>query len=189
MVVVTSMGKAFGASGSVGVFYDKDTREKVRNCGSPLIFTGPLQPSILGAAIASAKIHLSEEITDLQTNLKGKISYFYQKAKELDLPILGNGGSPIFFLGVGKPEVGFKIVEGLKNKGIFSCIAVYPSVPIQRTGIRILLTVHHTKEDIDHLLEAASEELGKALAEEKLSRKEIDRRFGLVPDLNVVTEG
>ena len=180
MVVVSSMGKAFGASGGVGVFYDEKLRDKVRNTGSPLIFTGPLQPSILGAAVASAKIHLSDEIVALQDNLKAKVNYFYNKAVELDLPILGKGESPIFFLGVGKPEVGFKVVERLKAKGIFSCIAVYPSVPYQRTGLRFLLTVHHTKEDIDLLLHSVAEELPVALEEESLSMKEIYRRFGLI---------
>lgn len=187
LVVVSSMGKAFGASGGVGVFYDKGMREKIRNCGSPLIFTGPLQPSILGAAVASAKIHLSEEINVLQNQLKEKINYFFNKANELKLPMLGNGDSPIFFLGVGKPEVGFKMVERLKEKGLFTCIAVYPSVPVQRTGLRFLLTVHHTKEDMDNLLEAASLELNRALEEENLDIEKIKKRFGLVPNINTVS--
>lgn len=180
LVVVSSMGKAFGASGGVGVFYDEKMKDKVRNCGSPLIFTGPLQPSILGAAVESAKIHLSEEMPLLQNQLKEKIDYFYKKSVELGLPILGKGESPIFFLGVGKPEVGFKMVERLKDKGIFSCIAVYPSVPYQRTGLRFLLTIHHTKQDIDLLLESVAKELPVALAEEKLTMKEIYRRFDLI---------
>ena len=180
LVVVSSMGKAFGASGGVGVFYDENMRNKVRNCGSPLIFTGPLQPSILGAAVESAKIHLSNEIVNLQDNLKHKIKFFYQKAIELGLPFLGTGESPIFFLGVGKPEVGFKMVERLIAKGFFTCISVYPSVPYQRTGLRFLLTVHHTEEDIVNLLQEVSVELDKALEEEGLTLKEIYRRFDLI---------
>ena len=36
MVVVSSMGKAFGASGGVGVFYDEKLRDKVRELWKPL---------------------------------------------------------------------------------------------------------------------------------------------------------
>ena len=65
------------------------------------------------------------------------------------------------------------------DRGFYTCIAVYPSVPYQRTGLRFLLTIHHTEEDIDNLLEAAAEELPFAMEEENLTFKELHRRFKL----------
>jgi 7-keto-8-aminopelargonate synthetase-like enzyme len=177
MVLITSLGKAFGASGGVGVFYDEQTRALVRNTGSPLIFTGPLQPATLGAAVASAKIHLSDEIYELQDNLKGKIAYFQQKAADLGLPMVSREGTPIFFLGAGKPEVGSRLTQRLKERGIFSCLAIYPSVPYNNTGIRFLLTVHHTRQDIDFLLETVAEEMPKILKEEAFSYEQIYKAF------------
>ena len=159
MILISSMGKAFGASGSVGVFRNTVWRDKVRNLGSPMIFTGPLQPSILGAAIASAKIHLSPEMGVLQSRMKKLIAYFHAKAHALGLPVLGNGETPIFYLGVGKNELGFQLCQMVKEKGFFTCISTFPSVPMNKSGLRILLTVHHTKDDIDNLLHCLKEEL------------------------------
>ena len=58
-VMVASLAKAFSAGGAVLVFPDAETARLVRTCGSTLIFSGPLQPALLGAAIASARVHLS----------------------------------------------------------------------------------------------------------------------------------
>jgi len=182
MVLITSLGKAFGASGGVGIFYDETYKNLVRNTGSPLIFTGPLQPATLGAAVASARIHLSDEIYGLQANLKSKIQFFSDKADELGLPIVSKDGTPIFFLGAGKPEVGMKLVQRLMAEGLFSCLAIYPSVPYNNTGIRFLLTVNHTEEDIAWMLEKVAEILPEVLEEEDFSREQIDKAFNLQPE-------
>ncbi len=65
-VVSVSLNKSFGAGGGALVFPEEELRRRVRTCGGPMIFTGPVQPPMLGAAIASARIHLSPEIETLQ---------------------------------------------------------------------------------------------------------------------------
>ena len=60
-VVVASLAKGFGGGGAALIFPDKETARLVRTCGGPWIFSGPLQPPLLGANIASARIHLSPE--------------------------------------------------------------------------------------------------------------------------------
>src|SRR6185436_14972501 len=60
MFLVTSLNKAFAAGGGCLVYPNDDWKRKVRNCGSTMIFSGPVQPPLLGAAIASAQIHLSD---------------------------------------------------------------------------------------------------------------------------------
>ncbi len=177
LVLVTSLGKAFGASGGVAVFHDQATRELVRNTGSPLIFTGPLQPATLGAAVASAKIHLSDEIVGLQNRLKGKIEYFANKAKSLGLPIISKDQTPIFFLGVSRFEVGGKLVKALLDNGFLSCIACYPSVPYNNTGIRFLLTLSHSEADIDNLLETIAYLLPDILESEDFTMEQIWKAF------------
>lgn len=185
MVLITSLGKAFGASGGVAVFHDQATRELVRNTGNPLIFTGPLQPATLGAAVASAKIHLSDEINDLQNKLKARIDYFAKKAEALGLPIISKDHTPIFYLGVSQFEAGAQLVKSLMQEGFFSCIACFPSVPYNNTGIRFLLTLNHTEADIDNLLNAVArllpicleavnfpmEQVWKAFSKDETNRK------------------
>lgn len=60
MIVAISLAKAFATGGSVFVFPDQATADLVRNCGGPMITSGPMQPGALGAAVASGHIHLSE---------------------------------------------------------------------------------------------------------------------------------
>jgi hypothetical protein len=47
-----------------------------------MIFSGPIQPPMLGAAIASARIHLSPEIVQLQKELQERISLCNRLLKE-----------------------------------------------------------------------------------------------------------
>ena len=181
MILITSMGKAFGTSGAVAVFSDKDLKEKVRNCGSTLIFTGPLQPPTLAASIASAKIHLSDEINVLQNALMDRIRFFHSKALALGLPIVDGGKTPVFYLGTGKVEVAQNLTDRLKKAGFLTCIAVFPSVPYHRAGLRLLSTVHNEFEDISMLLDTVAEELPRALKDENFSFEQILQAFEMDP--------
>lgn len=177
LVLVTSLGKAFGASGGVAVFHEQSTKDLVMNTGKPLIFTGPLQPATLGAAVASAKIHLSDEIVILQNQLKSNIDYFVSKAKHLQLPIISKDKTPIFFLGVSRIEIATKLVRALLDSGFFAGIACYPSVPYNNTGVRFMVTLNHTKADIDNLLETVAELLPGILVSESFSLEQIWKAF------------
>jgi 7-keto-8-aminopelargonate synthetase-like enzyme len=113
MVLVTSLGKAFGATGGGVVFHDQGTRDLVRTLVKTSLFSGPIQPASLCAAVESAKIHLSDEICPLQNMVKAKITYFEQKAASFNLPFVAHDGTPIFFLGIGDFDFAIKLVKGL----------------------------------------------------------------------------
>ncbi|HDH24877.1 MAG TPA: aminotransferase class I/II-fold pyridoxal phosphate-dependent enzyme, partial [Actinobacteria bacterium] len=59
MVVAGSLSKSIGAGGGALVFPDEKTARRVRTLGGTMTFSGPLHPAELGAALASADIHLS----------------------------------------------------------------------------------------------------------------------------------
>lgn len=177
LILTTSLGKAFGASGGVAVFHDQATKDLVMNTGKPLIFTGPLQPATLGAAVASAKIHLSPEIYLLQNKLNSNIQHFAEKAQSLGLPVISKDNTPIFFLGVSKLEIGSKLVKALMDAGFYAGIACYPSVPHNNTGVRLMITLNHTFEDIDNLLDAVAEILPNLLESENFTLEKIWKAF------------
>lgn len=179
MVFITSLCKGFGTSGGAVVCYDDKIKELVRNCGGTMIFSGPLQPGNLGAAVKSAEIHLSKEINERQEALFYRIEYFKKKAIELNLPIVSKGETPIFFLGVGKPETASNLCKKIMTKGFFTCIAVYPSVPYNHAGIRIMLNLHHSMEDIDTLLDTLSKDFLKILEYENTTIESIFDSFNI----------
>ena len=179
MILVTSLNKAFSAAGGVTVFPNTKTRDLVRNCGRPFIFSGPIQPPMLGACIAAAKIHLSPEIYQMQEQLRYRINYFNQKCEDLELPLIFKNQTPIFFIGVSKPSVAYSMVKRLINRGFFFNLSVFPSVAINNAGLRIPVSRNHSFEDIDGLLNNIAAELPLALEEAGITKSDIYKAFKL----------
>jgi len=175
--LVTSIAKSFSACGGVMVYPNEKIKQKVRHCGGTMLFSGPIQPPVLGAAIASAKIHLSTEIMTRQEALQSRVDFFNNKAAELSLPLIGKSESPIFFIGMGKPENGYQIVKKLMDNGYYANLSVFPSVSIKHTGLRIPITLHHTYDDIEHLLNIVAEQLPEVLAQTGGSIAAIHKAF------------
>lgn len=179
LFLVAGLAKSFAACGGVLVYPNESTKQRVRNCGGTFIFSGPIQPPMLGAIIASAKLHLSPEIKTYQAELQKRVDYFVETCKGFNLPLIGESNSPIFFIGVGKPGVGYNMVTRIMNKGFYINLSVFPSVPYKNTGLRIPLTVNHTFEDIYNLLSVIKEQLPFALEDNKSSLEDIKKAFKL----------
>ena len=177
LYLVAGLAKSFAACGGVLVFPDERTKNRVRNCGGTFIFSGPIQPPMLGAIVASAKLHLSDEIKIHQAELQKRVDYFVETCKSLNLPLIGESNSPIFFIGVGKPGVGYNMVTRIMNKGFYINLSVFPSVPYKNTGLRIPLTTNHTFEDIFNLLSIIADQLPNALADNNSSMEDIRKAF------------
>ena len=152
MYLVTSLGKAFGSTGGALVFPNKLSYRRVREFGRSLIFSIQLPPAVLGASVASAKIHLSPEIYVRQNHLQERMKFFNQTAKMYELPLIKESLTPVMFIGVGKPQVGYNMVRRLMNAGQYVNLAVFPSVSYTSTGLRIPVTLQHSKEDIENLM-------------------------------------
>jgi 7-keto-8-aminopelargonate synthetase-like enzyme len=179
LYLITSLAKSFACSGSALVFPDEESRNKIRLAGNTMIFSGPLQPAILGSIIASAKIHLSNEIYERQAELMRRISYFNKTAELYNLPLIAPSNSPIFFIGVGTIPVAHNVTKKIFNRGYYLNVATFPSVPVNQCGLRIPITLHHSNEDIENLLAVIAEVLPQALKEENYSMEEIHKSFGL----------
>ena len=178
MILATSMNKGFAAGGGgVFVFPDEEICKKVMNCGGPLIFSGPIANATIGAGIASAKIHLSDEIAIRQAALKEKLHYCHEQLLKYNLPVVSNRDAPINFVGCGLTKVGVNMVKRMMNDGFFVNLAMFPAVPDICTGVRFTITLHHTKEDIDKLVSKLAYHLPKALQEEGRTFADLQRAF------------
>lgn len=178
MVVAVSLNKAFAAGGGgVFVFPDPELCKKVMNCGGPLIFSGPIANATIGAAIASAKIHLSDEIVERQLELKEKLHYTHDLLLKYNLPVVSNQDAPINFVGCGLTKVGMNMINRMMNDGFYVNLAMFPAVPDICTGVRFTITLHHTQEDIDKLVAKLAYHLPKALREEGRTFADLQRAF------------
>jgi len=182
VVVALSLNKSFGAGGGALVLPDEASRRRVRHTAGPLLFTGPLQPPMLGAALASARIHRSPEIERLQAELRERIAFANARCRELELPLLfADQVSPIRFIGLGPRAASVAMAAQLKERGLLASCALFPAVPAHQTGIRFGLTRHHTLEDVDRLLVEIARFLPRALAAAGVTREDAERAFGLAP--------
>ncbi len=179
MYFTSSLTKGFGASGGILAFPNIESFKRVHSYGRSFIFSTQLSPPVLGAVLASAKIHLTSEIDLLQSQLNERIKFFNQTAKLFDLPLLSDGITPVRFIALGKPQVGYNLITRLMNAGLFVSLCVYPSVSINNTGLRIAITRHHSMEDIEKLLREIATQLPFALKECGSSMKDIKRSFKL----------
>jgi len=161
MVVATSLCKGFAAGGGALIFPNAQMHRHVKNCGGPMIFSGPIQPPMLGAAIASARIHLSAEINHLQRELQERITLCNQLLKAYDIPVACISQSPIFYVKLGLPEVAGEMAKYLLDDGFYTNHAAYPAVSRRKSGIRFTLTRHLSAEDIRGLIEAIARNLPK----------------------------
>lgn len=176
-VVVSTLSKTFGASGATFFCSDSTIREKIRNFGGPLTFSAQLEPASVAAAIASADIHLSPEITALQDDLASKISLFGNRLSGGSLPIIEHNDSPVFFLGMGTPATAYAFSKRLFEEGFFLNVGIYPAVPIKNTGMRITLSRHNRTEDIDALYQALEYHYPLAVAETGTHDSKIRKAF------------
>jgi 7-keto-8-aminopelargonate synthetase-like enzyme len=179
MYLTTSLAKGFGATGGVLAFPENNSFTRVHNYGRTFIFSTQLPPPMLGAIRASCKIHLSGDITLMQSQLQEKIKFFNQMAKLYDVPILSDAATPVRFVTLGKPQVGYQMVTRLMNEGMYTSLSVFPSVSYNNTGMRVAINRHHTNEDIERLVKAIAKNLPEALVECGSSMKEIQRYFKL----------
>jgi Aminotransferase class I and II/Acetyltransferase (GNAT) domain len=186
MILATEMGKAFGTVGGIFVIPDVSLCQKVINCAGSLIFSGQHAIPVLGASIASAKIHLSDEIKIHQTSLTEKINYCHKLLKKHKLPDISSPNTPVFFVAVGLIAAGYNLVKRMMGEGYFVNMAVFPAVPETCTGVRFTITLKHSFEDIENLTEALAYHFPKVLEEEKYCLQDIQRAFRKVVDLTEI---
>ena len=176
-VVAGSLNKSFAASGGVITFPQAHLQERVLGIGGPMIFSGPVQPPMLGAILASAALHRTSEIAERQDYLLSLIRQFNTEATDAALPLVSPSEAPIRFIGAGTPEVAYNLTGRLREHGFFTDVATFPAVAAKRSGSRITLTAHHRPADITAIVEALAEALPAALAQEGIAPETVERVF------------
>jgi 7-keto-8-aminopelargonate synthetase-like enzyme/predicted N-acyltransferase len=176
-VVAVSLAKAFATGGAVLIFPSLAQYQLVRSCGGPMITSGPMQPGNLGAAIASAQIHLSNELSELQSDLYENIKFTNLMLRKYGLPVVNETDSPVFFVGVSLPKIANSIIRKMVHDGYYLNLGIYPAVPLKNTGIRFTITRLHTFEQIEHMIARLAYNFEKTLLEEEFEIKKIYRAF------------
>ncbi len=188
MIVATSFAKGFATGGGALIFPDSHQIDITRNCASPLVTSGPLQPANLGAGIAAAKIHLTDEIYGLQEQLMDNINYTNILLRNSSLPAVFNSQTPIFFIGTSVPKVAYNIIGKMKKDGHYLNLGMFPAVPMKNTGVRFTITRLHTFDQIEKMVKDLEKNYHQALFEENFDEQKIYKAFKIKSKEEVFSE-
>lgn len=181
MVLAVSLNKAFAAAGGALVFPTEAMAAQVRNCGGTMIFSGPIQPPMLGAALASARLHLSPEWPDYQAEFMELIDFTNQHLDDLGLPQYQVTRSPLFFVPMGLPRLVANLVHRILGEGFYVNMATFPATPMRQGGLRFMLNRNLTRDDVTAMLECVRHHYPLALAEEGSTPQQVARTFDIAP--------
>ena len=165
MFVALSLNKAFSAAGGCLVLPDADTVKLVRRCGGPMLFSGPIQPPMLGAAVASARLHNDPWFGALQNELATLIAHAWRAVERRGIPLAGTDRTPIFMVPCDSTSIVFRTVNRLRELGFYVCPSVFPAVPVNQPGIRFTITRHNDPASIDAFIDALADAHGAAIEE------------------------
>jgi 7-keto-8-aminopelargonate synthetase-like enzyme len=161
VIVTLSLNKAFSAAGGALVVPNEEFRRRIRVAGAAMMFSGPIQPPMLGAAVASAKIHLSPQFTTLQADLQKRIAQIHELAAAHDVALTTNDRTPIIFIPCGQEQSMYTLFHAICGRGFYIAPAVFPAVPRNRAGLRLTASLHNSAEDTARLMEVLASEMKK----------------------------
>jgi 7-keto-8-aminopelargonate synthetase-like enzyme len=167
VVVAASLAKAFGATGGALLLPTAELRDRVRRCGGPMMFSGPLVPSVLGAALASARLHLRPEFEQLQSELHERLAFAGEGLAAAGLELATDARTPVRVLHCASVAAAQAVVRTMRDRGFFMCISTFPAVPVNKPSVRFTISRHNSFADIREMIECLA--AAKASADERAS--------------------
>lgn len=146
LILASSLAKAFGAVAGVIVLPAQQDADMVKKFCPTYVFAGPPALAIVDAAIASAKIHLTDEIYTLQKLLWSNVKYFDSLLSEYI--VNANTPSPIRGIFVGDEFKAIEYTKELRKRGFAVTAAMYPTIAKNKSILRVALSALHTKEEL-----------------------------------------
>jgi glycine C-acetyltransferase len=155
------MGTFSKALGSIGGFIcgSSALRENLVQKARPFLFSTSPPPMIAASALAALEV--LEEEPQLIDTLWSNVAYFKENLEGLGFDT-GDSKSPIIPIITGKASFAYGLSSKLFERGIFAQGIGYPTVPEEKSRIRIIVTAAHSREDLDLCLEVL-EHVGKEL--------------------------
>lgn len=162
LILASSLSKAFGATGGSVTLYSEEDAKVMRRFSVPYTFGGPLSLPGVAAGVASADIHLSDELRNLQQQLREKCELF----DKLSNSVVINRDSlfPIRGFLVGNEFTAIQIGKKLLEKGFACTTALFPTVPKGEAMIRVALSTLHADFEIAKLIREFEHQLANRLS-------------------------
>lgn len=147
-----SLSKAFGATGGFVALANADAAAFIKRYSVPYAFGGPPSLPAIGAAVASARLHLDGTVRELQGQLHENTALLDELAPS---PSINAGSaSPIRGVKIGDEFAAIDATKTLQEHGYAATAAMYPTVKLGHAMIRLAISASHSNDDIRGLAEA-----------------------------------
>ena len=153
-----TFSKAFGVVGGV-VAGNARIVEWLRQRGRPFLFSSAVTVPDIAACIAA--VDLLEESTELVDQLWKNARYFQAEMRKLGFDT-GLTQTPITPVMLGDVQLAREFSRQLFEEGIFAMALGFPTVPIGKARIRVMISAAHSQDDLDQALDAF-DRVGKRL--------------------------
>jgi glycine C-acetyltransferase len=148
-VEVGTMSKAFGAVGGY-VAGKAAIVEWLHQRSRPFLFSSAM--TVPDTAACLAAVDILEESTELVDRLWNNTRYFKEKMQTLGFDI-GQSATPITPVMLREEELTQKFSRRLFDEGVFATAIAFPTVPLGKARIRVMMSTVHSQDDLDKGLE------------------------------------
>ena len=149
-LIMGTFSKSFAALGGF-IATDKEITNFLRHHSRSYIFTASITPASVAAVNASLDIMLAEP--ERQKHLWDITHFALESFREMGLEI-GHTQTPIIPLFIRDDYKTFRVTRDLLDEGVFVNPVVSPAVAPNDTLIRYSLMATHTRQQVEHSLEA-----------------------------------
>ena len=159
-VEVGTFSKAFGVVGGV-VAGNAKVIEWLRQRGRPFLFSSAVTVPDVAACLAA--VDLLEESTELVDRLWANARFFQAEMKKLGFDT-GMTQTPITPVMLGDVQLARRFSRELLEEGIFAGSLGFPTVPVGKARIRVIISAAHSQDDLEQALDAfdrVGQRLGK----------------------------
>ncbi|MGW0465748.1 8-amino-7-oxononanoate synthase family protein [Streptomyces sp. NPDC003027] len=147
-LIITSLNKGFGASGGaifLGPRGSLERRDVALRNGGPLMWSQRINTAGLGAVLASAELHRSDELDLLQKRLRSNVDLF----DSLVPTALSGDGLPIRFVDIGSEDATVRLGQSLLERGYYASPIFFPVIARGKAGLRLMLRANMSTAEIE----------------------------------------
>jgi glycine C-acetyltransferase len=151
-IQVGTLSKAVGAMGGY-VAGSTALREILTQRARPFLFSTSHPPAVVAACRAAIRVMQDEP--ELHERLWENTRHFKGELARLGFDT-GRSETPITPVMTGDPETAMRFSDRLMDEGVFAQPVVFPTVALDQSRIRTIVTAAHAREQLDGALAAFS---------------------------------
>jgi glycine C-acetyltransferase len=162
-VITGTLGKALGGASGGYTAGPRRIVELLRQRSRPYLFSNSLAPAVVAASLVV--LDLLEGSDHLRAMLHANAAYFRARLQAAGFCLAG-ADHPIIPVMIGDAARAAEVAEAMLAEGVFVVAFSFPVVPRGAARIRTQISAVHTREQLDHAIEAFIR---------------VGRRFALIP--------